>query len=341
MIEFKQGNLIKEKTEVLVNTVNCVGVMGKGIALQFKLAFPENFIFYKQACNRGMVQPGKMLIFPTNNIINPKYIINFPTKRHWKNKSNIEDIKTGLKSLVADVKRLGVSSIAIPPLGCGNGCLDWQEVKPLIVSAFAELPEVNVVLFETETTIKPVMNRARTLFLNSLDIYTIAGYELSSLECQKLAYFLQEAGEPLNLEYVKHQYGPYSNNLNYVMQLLEGHYIKGYKKGNLDGEIEILPRALEVTNIYLDSVAKKRLEQVSELINGFEDPYGMESLSSIHWVTKENLQAAEDPKVAIALVHDWSDRKRQIFKPHHLRNAWQRLKEQGWFNQPVKELIVV
>jgi O-acetyl-ADP-ribose deacetylase (regulator of RNase III) len=148
MLEFKQDNLLEEDAEALVNAVNCVGVMGKGIALQFKQAFPENFQQYKKACDAKEVQPGRMFTVPTGKLFNPKYIINFPTKRHWRDKSKIEDIQTGLKALVAEVQQLGITSIAIPALGCGNGGLDWVEVKPLIESAFVELPEVKVVVFE-------------------------------------------------------------------------------------------------------------------------------------------------------------------------------------------------
>jgi O-acetyl-ADP-ribose deacetylase (regulator of RNase III) len=148
MLEFKQGNLLEENAQALVNAVNCVGVMGKGIALQFKQAFPENFQQYKQACDAKEVQPGRMFTVPTGKLFNPKYIINFPTKRHWRDKSKIEDIQTGLKALVAEVQQLGITSIAIPAFGCGNGGLDWLEVKPLIESAFVELPEVKVVVFE-------------------------------------------------------------------------------------------------------------------------------------------------------------------------------------------------
>ena len=147
MIEYKQGNLLEENTEALVNTVNCVGVMGKGIALQFKKAFPENFKQYKQACNLKEVQPGKMFITSTGELF-PKYIINFPTKRHWKGKSRIEDIESGLKALTVLVEESNIKSISIPPLGCGNGGLNWLEIKPKIASAFIELPDVQVVIFE-------------------------------------------------------------------------------------------------------------------------------------------------------------------------------------------------
>lgn len=148
MLEVKQGNLLEEDAQALVNAVNCVGVMGKGIALQFKHAFPENFQQYKKACDAKEVQPGRMFTVPTGKLLNPKYIINFPTKRHWREKSKIEYVQTGLKAIVAEVQQLGITSIAIPALGCGNGGLDWLAVKPLIESAFAELPEVKAIVFE-------------------------------------------------------------------------------------------------------------------------------------------------------------------------------------------------
>lgn len=148
MIRIVQGDLLAADAEALVNAVNCVGVMGKGLALQFKQTFPDNFKTYQKACKAGDVKPGTMLIVATNEKINPKYIINFPTKRHWKEQSRIEDIKSGLESLVKDVEILKMASIAIPPLGCGLGGLNWIEVKPLIEEAFSTLAAVDVLLFE-------------------------------------------------------------------------------------------------------------------------------------------------------------------------------------------------
>ncbi|BAY08736.1 type II toxin-antitoxin system antitoxin DNA ADP-ribosyl glycohydrolase DarG [Calothrix sp. NIES-2098] len=148
MLEFKQGNLLEENAEALVNTVNCVGVMGKGIALQFKQAYPENFRQYEQACRASKVQLGKMFIVATDSVLNPRYIINFPTKRHWRNQSKIEDIKSGLVDLVQQVQQLDIKSIAMPALGCGSGSLNWADIKPLIESAFAQLADVQVIIFE-------------------------------------------------------------------------------------------------------------------------------------------------------------------------------------------------
>nr|WP_222427079.1 macro domain-containing protein [Hyella patelloides] len=160
IIEYKQGNLLKENTEALVNAVNCVGVMGKGIALQFKQAFPENFKQYKKACGAKKVQPGQMFTTSTDKLF-PKYIINFPTKRHWRGKSKIEDIESGLKALVESVKQFDIKFIAVPPLGCGNGGLNWAQVKSMIVNAFVELPDIQVVIFEPGDS--PVEDRTKSL----------------------------------------------------------------------------------------------------------------------------------------------------------------------------------
>jgi len=150
MIERKHGDILKADAEALVNTVNCVGIMGRGIALQFRKAFPENYKTYRAVCDREELHPGKMLVYNLNSLENPHYIINFPTKRHWQDKSLIEDIELGLKALVEEVRKLGIRSIAIPPLGCGSGGLKWKEVRPKIEEAFRSLPEINVLMYETD-----------------------------------------------------------------------------------------------------------------------------------------------------------------------------------------------
>lgn len=152
MINYKTGDLLNEQTDAIVNTVNCVGIMGKGIALQFKKRWPENFSLYELACKRNEVVPGKMFIFTTGTFSNPKFIINFPTKRHWKGKSRIEDIKSGLVDLVQIIKKLEIKSISLPPLGCGLGGLDWDEVKPIIENAFSSVPEVECVVYLPKET---------------------------------------------------------------------------------------------------------------------------------------------------------------------------------------------
>ena len=148
-IKLTHGDLLKHGgADAIVNTVNCVGVMGKGIALQFKNKWPDNFELYHAACRAGEVRPGKMFVFNAGAYAKPHFIINFPTKDHWRNNSKLAFIKDGLRDLVAQVQKLGIRSIAVPSLGCGHGGLNWAEVKPLIEDAFSVLTDVEVLLFE-------------------------------------------------------------------------------------------------------------------------------------------------------------------------------------------------
>lgn len=347
MIEISHGNLLKANAEALVNTVNCVGFMGKGIALQFKLAFPANNRHYEAACRAGEVEPGRMLIYDNGRIRKPHYIINFPTKRHWRGNSRIEDIRLGLEALIADAKRLGIRSIAVPPLGCGLGGLNWGEVKPLIESAFAEVPDVRVLLFEPTgappakempvNTVRPAMTASRALLIRLMEVYAALGYSQTLLEVQKLAYFMQESGEPLRLNYEAGKYGPFAPNLYKVLEKLEGHYIRGY--GSLpkpETEVVLLPGATEKANEYLQGKFEslRRLEKVAQLIDGFQTPYGMELLATVHWVASKGgpavHHAAIDAEDAIKQVHAWNPRKQRVFRPNHVRKAWERLVAEGW-----------
>lgn len=347
MIQIARGNLLNAEVDALINTVNCDGYMGKGIALQFKQAFPANFKAYEAACKLGEVMSGRMFIHDNGGLVNPRWIVNFPTKRHWRNKSRLEDIASGLSALVADVQRLGIRSIAVPPLGCGLGGLNWSDVRPLIERAFAPLTDVAVHLYEPNGappaksmpvgTARPQMTPARALFVKLMDAYSALDYSRTLLEVQKLAYFLQAAGQPLRLKYVPHIYGPYADNLNKVLEVMEGHFVRGYGDSQKpDAEIELLPGAVDEADAFLasDADARGRLARVAELIEGFETPYGMELLATVHWVAHHaspgSVVPALDADQAIKVVHEWNPRKRKMFQLEHVRVAWQHLTEAGW-----------
>lgn len=336
------GNLLTAEVDALVNPVNTVGVMGKGLALQFKKAFPDCFTAYEAACRRGEVMVGHMHV--VERLVAPRYIINFPTKKHWRQPSKLDYVREGLVDLVEQVQALKIESIAIPPLGCGNGGLAWDAVEPLILDALAPMQDVRVLLFGPEGTprpdevidrrARPRMTPSRALLLASMARYRETGYDarLSLIELQKLAYFLQVAGEPLRLDYAAHDYGPYADNLRKALRNMEGHLTSGVGDGHNSPEtpIEILPGALEEALVLIESRedSKARLERVTKLIEGFETPFGMELLASVHWVLTRH--GSNELDEAVAGVHAWTERKRSIMKPAHIRAAWQRLYEQGW-----------
>lgn len=343
MITSKTGDLLAEPAEALVNTVNCVGVMGRGVALQFRNAFPSNYAAYQAACERGEVQPGRMFIHELGELTGPRWIINFPTKRHWRGKSRIEDIETGLAALVAEIRARGIRSIALPPLGAGLGGLDWNEVKPRIIAALAPIEGLEVTLFEPAAAPAngrgmvpreiPTMTPGRAALVGLIDRYLggLMDPFVSLLEVHKLMYFMQQAGEPLRLNYVKAPYGPYAENLGHVLARVEGHMVDGYRDGGdaPDKELKLVPGAVADARAVLANAGetRARFERVAALVSGFETPFGLELLSTVHWVARENASAA--PDALVAEVYAWGERKKR-FSARQIGLARDTLVAQGW-----------
>ena len=284
-----------------------------------------------------------MFVCDLNHFQNPRYIVNFPTKRHWKGKSKIEDIESGLEALVEEVNKRNIRSIAIPPLGCGLGGLSWNQVKPMIQKAFGALPDVHVFLYEpagapaAEDMVKekkaPNMTVGRAALLGLMSRYLGALMDpfVSLLEMHKLLYFMQEAGEDLRLNYTKAIYGPYAKNLRHVLNAIEGHFISGFAdaEDRPDTQIEVMPDAVKRADRYLMNhcITRERFDRVVDLINGFETPFGMELLSTVHWVaTREDAKTAEE---SIEKSYAWNERKR-MFQEEHIRIAWKILEKKEW-----------
>jgi O-acetyl-ADP-ribose deacetylase (regulator of RNase III) len=340
MIEFRTGDILRADAEALVNTVNCVGIMGRGVALQFKNDFPANFKAYEAACAREEVQPGKMFVFETGTLTNPKFIINFPTKRHWRGKSRIEDIDSGLKALVEEIGRRDIHSIAIPPLGSGLGGLNWSDVRPRIEAALRGLNDLNVIIFEpnsapaaTKSREVPAMSPGRAALVVLIHRYLggLMDPFVTLLEVHKLMYFMQEAGEPLRLKYAKAPYGPYAENLRHVLHAVEGHLVSGYADGGdvPDKQLELVPGAVQDAEAFLtdNKATVSRFDRVGKLVDGFETPFGLELLATVHWVvTRENATGAED---AAAKVYAWNERKKR-FLPDQIGTAFETLRANGW-----------
>lgn len=344
MIEYKHGDILRENAEILVNTVNCVGVMGRGIALQFKKAFPENFKAYAEACKNKEVQPGRMFVYDTGQLTNPRLIVNFPTKRHWRGQSRIEDIEKGLRDLVNIIRQKGLSSIAIPPLGCGLGGLEWPEVRFLIKNILEPLSEeMRIIVFEPKgspaaekmvhTRKVPEMTPGRAALIGLMNRYLAGLLDpfVTLLEIHKLAYFMQETGEPLNLKFQKGVYGPYAENLRHVLNAIEGHFVSGYADGddNPNKQIELIPGAIRDAENFLKLHVEtgQRLVKVSELVDGFETPFGLELLSTVHWIARK--ESVNDIDEIIERTYDWNEHKKQ-FTPRQINLAVKLLLNKGW-----------
>lgn len=343
MIEYTTGDILKAETEALINTVNCVGVMGRGIALQFKKAFPENFKAYATSCKKKEVQPGQMFVFKTGTLINPKYIVNFPTKRHWRGASRIEDIESGLIALVATIERYDIRSIAIPPLGSGLGGLEWTDVRSRIEAALESVTDVHILIYEphgapaTDRMLRnrkvPKMTAGRAALVELMSRYLSGLMDpcVTLLEVHKLMYFMQEAGEPLRLKYQEAHYGPYAENLRHVLNAIEGHLISGYADGGDDPNkpLQLVPGAIEDATTFLHeySETRDRFIRVAELIEGFESAFGLELLSTVHWVLKNNSVRTVDE--AVSHIYAWNDHKRQ-FSRRQIEIAMDVLIKKGW-----------
>lgn len=339
MIEWARGNLLDAEVDALVNTVNTVGIMGKGLALQFKRRFPENFSAYAAACRRGEVRVGGMFVWENPAESRPRWILNFPTKRHWRQPSRLDDIDAGLDAMIAELTRLGATSVAIPPLGCGNGGLAWKDVLPRIQGALAAIPAVRALVFPPAAyafdlappAAKP-LTRARAIVVKLVEAYLRPGYSLTRIEMQKLAYLMQVAGEPLRLQFEKAQFGPFARNLHHVLVDMDGAQLQGVGDGSQRAEIRLMPNAVTEADALLagDVDGTERLDRVRNLIRGFESPRSMELLATVHWVaTQEGARSASE---AIARVHAWSERKRERYPDRHIEKAWARLAAQGWIS---------
>jgi O-acetyl-ADP-ribose deacetylase (regulator of RNase III) len=342
MIECIEGNILEARVEALVNTVNTVGVMGKGIALQFRQAFPANYYAYRAAVDRGEVALGHVFVFETGTIEYPHFVINFPTKGHWRGRSKLTDIEAGLADLRRIILRREIASIAIPALGCGHGGLRWADVRPRIEESLGDIPDVKVVLFPPSgappadqmkvRTPRPRMTPGRAALIGLLGRYLEPGYAASMLEVQKLLYFMQEAGEPLKLRYAQAKLGPYAEQVHHVLQSVEGHYLRGYGDRSASSSARLVAGAFDQASAFLETrpETRARFDRVLELIEGYESPYGLELLATTHWVTQENPQAARDASHVVIRVQAWSQRKKDLFTSDHITRAWRRLSEQRW-----------
>lgn len=348
MITFEQGNLLEAQAEALVNTVNTVGVMGKGIALMFKERFDDNYKQYAAACKAKQVHTGKMFITEVRELSGPRWIVNFPTKQHWRADSQMAWVIDGLQDLRHFLIEHHVKSIAIPPLGAGNGGLEWPAVRVQIEKALGDL-DTEILVFEPTQKYQNVAKRdgvedltpARALIAELVRRYWVLGMECSLLEIQKLAWFMGRAikqfkipKDPLKLQFKAHIYGPFSPNLNHLLDRLDGSYLHCEKRISDADKLDVIwfeDAHKDLLQAYLNTEAKvflPALEYTAALIDGFESPFGMELLATVDWLLTEEAVAPTVNAIREGLKR-WpagaGDRKNRLFDDRTIGIALERL----------------
>ena len=340
MIEYVKGDILTARTEAIVNTVNTVGVMGKGVALRFKEAYPSNFKAYAQAVKDNEVRTGSMFVFPAGGVNGIKYIINFPTKEQWFHPSKYEWISEGLKDLVRVIQEKKIGSIALPPLGCGNGKLKWEKVRPMIEAAIGSLPNLRVVVFEPDQKIQAIIDAealgkdvaltpSRAMLLQLLFMYEANGEESCLFAAQKLLYFLQRFGEKqLKLTFTNHHYGPYSNQVDHLVYRLQGAWVKGFaeKEAKPFDRIQLKYERRNELGRYVETLSMEetsRLTKLTQFLSGFESPLALEVLATTDAILQTSPN--QDLGQVIDKIGQWSERKKGLIKERHVAVAMERL----------------
>ena len=351
-IRYTQGNLLEAPVEALVNTVNELGVMGKGVALQFRDAFPESAQEYQRAAKAHEIRVGTVFVTRGAALLGPKWIIHFPTKKHWRNPSELSWIRDGLKDLARVIKREGIRTIALPPLGCGNGGLQWALVRQAIENTLAKLPDVEITVFEPTNKYYnapkaegvETLTPARALVAEMVRRYAVLGLECSVLEVQKLTWFLHRSIKRLHLddvlkpEFQANKFGPYSDRLRFLLESLDGSYLHAEKRIADSSPFDTVwfeDSKRGAIEAYLESESSEflpALKEASDVVEGFESTLGMELLSTIDWVITEDGAPATLVGIRDAIA-SWpagrvaAIRKQQIFNDRLIQLALNRLIE--------------
>jgi O-acetyl-ADP-ribose deacetylase (regulator of RNase III) len=343
MIHLVEGDLLESKTEAIVNTVNTVGISGKGIALQFKNLFPNNDKLYKKACKEGTIAIGKLFVTEEESLFNNKrIIINFPTKKEWRKPSEYSYIEKGLKDLVTIIRERKIKSIAIPPLGAGNGGLIWSNVVELIENYLSKV-DCEIYIFQPNYIIKESLKKervpltpARAMLLAVLFELVRNGEFVSEFAAEKVAYFLQRFGakQIFKLEFQPNFYGPYSGKVKHVLYFLNGSYIAGYKSKDKKPfeELELMMDAENSIVKYLQKPENKEYEQIvtktKNFLTGYYSSFSLELLSTVDFIVQTD--AIDTIEHIQGKLDAWSERKRKLLSnPKFLKLAVQNLKNFG------------
>lgn len=342
MIHYVKGNLLDSKAEALVNTVNTIGVMGKGVALQFKQQFPENTKNYIKACKENNIAIGKLLITRDTSLhTGEKIIVNFPTKTDWRKPSEYSYIEEGLEDLTLLIKQHNIQSIALPALGAGNGGLNWKKVRDIMEKHLSNI-DSDIYIYEPNSAIQEVLKKerakltpARAMLLDVLYDLVRNGEFVSEFTAEKIAYFLQRFGgkNVFKLDYKPNFYGPYSGKVKHVLYYLNGSYITGYNSKDKKPfeELQIVPDGEADIQTFLSLPENKEYQTITNntkiFLTGFYSTFGLELLSTIDFIITENkVQTLEE---ITSYLTNWSNREKTLFtNPKFIKIATSRIKSQ-------------
>lgn len=324
MITCLVGDILKTEAQALVNTVNCEGYMGKGIAYQFKMEFPENYKIYKQACMRGEFKTGNILLCTENR----KVIVNFPTKNEWRKKSEYRYIEDGLDMLIKKIVEHNITSIAIPPLGCGNGGLEWSKIKPLIVSKLKSFDKLDVFLYEpskyysSTPKIAPKISQSHCVLMEIKENLN----KFSKFRLQKTAYLVDILRKDDYFKFDSYKFGPYSNTINILSK-----DIKEFQEyHNIKTKDALVLSEKTLTSANFDSSFEKfknSIQKASHIVNEITDDEYLELLTSVIFVIRKSGRSSYD-QIAFG-ISSWSPRKERIAEANSLKCCISDLEKMG------------
>ena len=362
MVRILVGDLFASKAQTLVNTVNCVGVMGKGVALEFKKRFPEMFEDYVKRCRAGLVKLGEPYLY--RNLVGP-WILNFPTKHHWRSVSSLSSIVQGLRYLVAHYKEWGITSLAVPPLGCGHGQLEWRVVGPTLYRYLNSM-DIPVELYapygtpgeqlavdflsgatRSEDSAPPEKQRLTPALVALVEILARIEREpyhwpVGRTMFQKIAYFATMSGLPTGLSYRRASYGPFSDDVKQLITRL-------VNNGLVFEESVGQKLVIKPGRTYKDAISAfhESLEQWNGTLDKIVDLFlrlntrEAEIAATVHFTANQLIcerQRATEQDV-LDEVRRWKQRRRPPLEDEEVAVAIRSLNAMKWINlEPSPEL---
>lgn len=333
MISFVTGDILKSTAECLVNTVNCEGYMGKGIAYQFKLAYPKNNIDYVKACKSGDLRIGTLHFYREND----KVIINFPTKDKWRAKSQIEYIEKGLAELVKLIYELRITSIAIPPLGCGNGGLNWHEVKQIILDYLqGSSDDLHIFIYEPSNYYRPKAVEAPRISASHLVVMKFKPLlnKFDRFHIHKCAYFLNVLKGENYFKFKKHKYGPYAHSIDVIIKEINEY--QSYYGFDTSAAYDYAMQTLISKSVQgkLEGFIPY-IDQSIKLVNSISTSKELELLSSVCCIIDES--PGSDEGTIVAEIRNWSEEKSKKFNEEDIIQAIKKLCDFGIVQKDISE----